>query len=120
VFLNIVTNACQATFEKQLAEDSDPNYQPELEVTSRKENGEIEVRIKDNGPGIPEEHLKKIFEPFFTTKDTDKGTGLGLSLCHDIVRGHGGTLAVNSEVGNGAEFVITLPTSSSGGAEAVS
>lgn len=118
VFLNIVTNACQATFDKQLAEDSDPNYQPELEVTSRKENGEIEVRIKDNGPGIPEEHLKKIFEPFFTTKDTDKGTGLGLSLCHDIVRGHGGTLAVNSEVGNGAEFVITLPTSSSGDAQA--
>ena len=118
VFLNIVTNACQATFEKQLAEDSDPNYQPELEVTSRKENGEIEVRIKDNGPGIPEEHLKKIFEPFFTTKDTDKGTGLGLSLCHDIVRGHGGTLAVNSEVGSGAEFVITLPTAASGGAPA--
>ena len=110
VFLNIVTNACQATFEKQLAEGSDPNYQPELEVTSRKENGQIEVRIRDNGPGIPESHLKKIFEPFFTTKDTDKGTGLGLSLCHDIVRGHGGTLAVHSEVGRGAEFVITLPT----------
>ena len=115
VFLNIVTNACQATFEKQLAEDSDPNYQPELAVTSRKENGRIEVRIKDNGPGIPENHLKKIFEPFFTTKDTDKGTGLGLSLCHDIVRGHGGTLAVNSEVGHGAEFVITLPTATEGG-----
>ncbi len=118
VFLNIVTNACQATFEKQLAEDSDPNYQPELAVTSRKENGEIEVRIKDNGPGIPEAHLKKIFEPFFTTKDTDKGTGLGLSLCHDIVRGHGGTLVVNSEVGNGAEFVITLPTAAQTGSGA--
>ena len=113
VFLNIVTNACQATFDKQLAETTDPDYQPELDVSSRKENGQIEVRIKDNGPGIPENHLKKIFEPFFTTKDTDKGTGLGLSLCHDIVRGHGGTLAVNSEVGQGAEFVITLPTSSS-------
>ena len=112
VFLNIVTNACQATFEKQIAENADPGYEPALAVTSRKENGQVEVRIKDNGPGIPEDHLKKIFEPFFTTKDTDKGTGLGLSLCHDIVRGHGGTLAVNSEVGKGAEFVITLPTSS--------
>ena len=112
VFLNIVTNACQATFEKQVAENADPSYQPELRVSSRKENGEIEVRIKDNGPGIPESHLAKIFEPFFTTKDTDKGTGLGLSLCHDIVRGHGGTLAVNSQVGLGAEFVITLPAAS--------
>lgn len=112
VFLNIVTNACQATFEKQLAENTDAKYQPELAVTSRKENGHIEVRIKDNGPGIPEDHLKKIFEPFFTTKDTDKGTGLGLSLCHDIIRGHGGTLAVNSQVGEGAEFVVTLPVDS--------
>ena len=109
VFLNIVTNACQATFDKQIAENADPGYQPELQVQSRKENGQIEVRIKDNGPGIPESHLARIFEPFFTTKDTDKGTGLGLSLSHDIVRGHGGTLAVNSETGEGAEFVITLP-----------
>jgi signal transduction histidine kinase len=112
VFLNIVTNACQATFEKQLAETTDAGYTPELSVSSRKDKELIEVRIKDNGPGIPESHLSKIFEPFFTTKDTDKGTGLGLSLCHDIVRGHGGTLAVNSEVGEGAEFVITLPAAS--------
>ena len=116
VFLNIVTNACQATFDKQLDENSDPGYQPELAVQSRKENGQIEVRIKDNGPGIPPSHLAKIFEPFFTTKDTDKGTGLGLSLSHDIVRGHGGTLVVNSEVGEGAEFVVTLPVNPSSGA----
>ena len=113
VFLNIVTNACQATFDKQLDENSGPSYQPELRVSSRKENGQIEVRIQDNGPGIPPSHLAKIFEPFFTTKDTDKGTGLGLSLSHDIVRGHGGTLVVNSEVGEGAEFVVTLPVNSS-------
>ena len=115
VFLNIVTNACQATLDKQLDENSDPGYQPELAVRSRKENGQIEVRIKDNGPGIPPSHLAKIFEPFFTTKDTDKGTGLGLSLSHDIVRGHGGTLVVNSEVGEGAEFVVTLPVDPSSG-----
>ena len=112
VFLNIVTNACQATLEKQTADSTAADYKPTLSVTSRRENGQVEVRIRDNGPGIPEEHLKKIFEPFFTTKDTDKGTGLGLSLCHDIVRGHGGTLAVTSEVGKGAEFVITLPSES--------
>ena len=115
VFLNIVTNACQATFDKQLEENADPGYQPELRVSSRKENTQIEVRIKDNGPGIPPSHLAKIFEPFFTTKDTDKGTGLGLSLSHDIVRGHGGTLVVNSEVGEGAEFVVTLPVTPSSG-----
>ena len=109
VFLNIVTNACQATFDKQLDENSGPGYQPELAVQTRKENSRIEVRIKDNGPGIPPSHLAKIFEPFFTTKDTDKGTGLGLSLSHDIVRSHGGTMVVNSEVGEGAEFVVTLP-----------
>ncbi len=115
VFLNIVTNACQATFDKQLDENLDPGYQPELAVRTRKENGQIEVRIKDNGPGIPPSHLAKIFEPFFTTKDTDKGTGLGLSLSHDIVRGHGGTLVVNSEVGKGAEFVVTLPVNQPSG-----
>ena len=109
VFLNIVTNACQATFEKQKSPDAGPDYEPTLTVRSRRENGRVEVRIRDNGTGIPESHLAKIFEPFFTTKDTDKGTGLGLSLSHDIVRGHGGTLAVNSEPGEGAEFVVTLP-----------
>lgn len=109
VFLNIVTNACQATFEKQQSSDAGPGYEPTLHVRSRRENGQVEVRIRDNGPGIPETHLARIFEPFFTTKDTDKGTGLGLSLSHDIIRGHGGALAVNSEPGEGAEFVVTLP-----------
>ncbi len=112
VFLNIVTNACQATFEKQRSPQTEAGYQPCLTVTSRRENEHVEVRIRDNGPGIPEKHLAKIFEPFFTTKDTDKGTGLGLSLSHDIVRSHGGTLEVNSTPGKGAEFIVTLPAGS--------
>ena len=109
VFLNIVTNACQATLQKQHAADVEPGYEPSLRVRSRRDNGIVEVRIRDNGPGIPTEIRNRIFEPFFTTKEGTKGTGLGLSLSHDIVRSHGGTLAVNSEVGRGAEFVVTLP-----------
>ena len=109
VFLNIVTNACQATLERQQAPDVPPGYQPTLDVRSRRENGRVEVRIRDNGPGIPAAALRKIFEPFFTTKDANKGTGLGLSLAHDIVRGHGGELVVESKEGEGAEFIVTLP-----------
>ncbi len=109
VFLNIVTNACQATLEKQRSPETEAGYQPRLTVSSKRENGSVEVRIRDNGPGIPEKHLAKIFEPFFTTKETDKGTGLGLSLSHDIIRSHGGTLEVHSTPGEGAEFVVTLP-----------
>jgi signal transduction histidine kinase len=70
----------------------------------------VEIRIRDNGVGIPSEIREKIFHPFFTTKPTGEGTGLGLSLTHDIIVGqHGGTLTVNSEFGAYTEFIITLP-----------
>ena len=70
----------------------------------------VEVRIRDNGTGIPAEVQAKIFQPFFTTKPVGEGTGLGLSLSHDIVTtGHGGTLRVESRAGEGTEFVISLP-----------
>ena len=69
----------------------------------------IEVRIKDNGNGIPQNLLKKIFQPFFTTKPTGQGTGLGLSLAYDIVKVHGGELKVESKESEGAEFIIQLP-----------
>ena len=74
------------------------------------DNGRIEIRVADNGPGIPAEVRDKIFEPFFTTKPTGEGTGLGLSLSHDIiVNGHGGTMRAEVAPGGGACFVIELP-----------
>ncbi|HEX8507366.1 MAG TPA: HAMP domain-containing sensor histidine kinase, partial [Hymenobacter sp.] len=73
--------------------------------------GGVQIRVRDNGIGMPEHVKAKIFQPFFTTKPAGQGTGLGLSLSHDIVTtGHRGTLAVESEEGKGTEFVVTLPT----------
>ena len=70
----------------------------------------VEIRVRDNGTGIPPEIRDKLFQPFFTTKPTGEGTGLGLSISYDIVtQQHGGTIAVDSEVGEFTEFVVTLP-----------
>ena len=72
--------------------------------------GMVEISVKDNGPGIPDDIKEKIFQPFFTTKAAGEGTGLGLSLSYDIVtKGHGGTIEVNSNETEGTEFVICLP-----------
>ena len=71
----------------------------------------IHVSIRDNGCGIPKESLPRLFDAFFTTKEVGKGTGLGLSLAYDIVSKQGGTITVDSEVGKGTEFVVTLPIS---------
>jgi len=73
----------------------------------------VEIRIRDNGDGIPESVRAKIFEPFFTTKPAGQGTGLGLSICHDIVVGHGGRMSVETEPGAFTEFIIVLPNRSS-------
>ncbi len=87
-------------------------YSPALTVSTKNLNGNIEIRIGDNGNGIPKDIVDKIFQPFFTTKPTGEGTGLGLSLSYDIVtKVHGGELKVNTKEGEGAEFVITLPDS---------
>ncbi len=108
VFLNLITNACQATFER--ARNSDGDYQPRIRLWSKREEQQAEFRIRDNGPGIPEDMIKKIFEPFVTTKPTGEGTGLGLSLSQDIVAQHGGVMGVESEPGSFTEFWITIPT----------
>jgi signal transduction histidine kinase len=110
VLLNLLGNAFDAVHER--ASSANGVYRPEVRVTTRKVGGEVEIRVTDNGIGIPHAVRDKIFEPFFTTKPTGSGTGLGLSLAYDIVtQGHGGRLEVESTEGEGATFVITLPQS---------
>ncbi len=107
VILNMVSNSCFATDEKRKAADG--NYFPTLWLETKRVDSRVEVRIRDNGIGIPDEIKEKIFNPFFTTKDTDKGTGLGLALSNDIVREHGGEIKVDSATGEFTEMVIELP-----------
>lgn len=111
VILNIVTNACYATHKKrvQLEADDNADYHPELKIKTLRVDNMIQIIIRDNGDGIPDEIREKIFNPFFTTKPTDEGTGLGLAMSNDIVREHGGTLSVNSQVGKFTEFIIEIP-----------
>jgi signal transduction histidine kinase len=105
VFMNLLGNAFDA-----LKEHGARNGTPTVSVSTTKVDGAVEIRVKDNGPGIPEKVRARIFEPFFTTKPTGSGTGLGLSMAYDIVtKGHGGTLDVESEEGQGATFVVRLP-----------
>ncbi len=105
VFLNLVGNACYATNKKR--EDS-PDYDPILTVTTRRMDDGVEVRIRDNGDGIPQDIVDKIFNPFFTTKPTDQGTGLGLALSADIVREHGGMIRVDTVPGEFTEMIVEL------------
>ena len=107
-FLNIITNAFQALDEKRRASD-DPDYEPELLVATRRLADEVEIRIRDNGPGISAELRERIFEPFVTTKAPGEGTGLGLSLTMDILTRHGGAIQLDSEEGAFTEMRITLP-----------
>lgn len=86
-------------------------YAPSVMMATRRVDGDVEIRVADNGPGIPEGVNEKIFEPFFTTRPAGSGTGLGLSMSYDIItQGHGGTLEVRSREGEGAECFVTLPT----------
>ena len=123
--LNLITNAFYAVAEKKKQqvkarqEDHRLNdsagqaggrgYEPTVSVKTKKTGNRVEIKVKDNGNGIPQQVLDKIFQPFFTTKPTGQGTGLGLSLSYDIVKAHGGEFRVNTKEGEGAEFIIELP-----------
>jgi len=106
VILNLITNAFYAVTEKRKQQPE--NYKPTVLVSTRKEKDKVEIKVKDNGNGIPPKILDKIFQPFFTTKPTGQGTGLGLSLSYDIVKAHGGEIKVQTKDGNGTEFIIQL------------
>jgi signal transduction histidine kinase/ligand-binding sensor domain-containing protein len=107
VILNLITNAFYAVNEKN--KSGVENYDPTVTVSTKKSGNKIQISVKDNGNGIPEHIKEKIFQPFFTTKPTGQGTGLGLSLSYDIVKVHGGELKVETKVGEGSEFSISLP-----------
>jgi signal transduction histidine kinase len=108
VFLNIVNNACYAVHQRRAKEPD--GYQPTVTLATKNLGAEVEVRIRDNGVGMPPSVREKAFNPFFTTKPTGQGTGLGLSISYDIVvQGHRVTIRVESEEGRFTEFIITLP-----------
>ena len=107
VLLNLINNAFFAVNEKAKKGISD--YEPTVSVTTKKENGNVLISVKDNGNGIPATIKDKIFQPFFTTKPTGQGTGLGLSLSYDIVKAHGGEIKVESKESAGAVFLVLLP-----------
>ena len=96
------------------AEAMEGNGKLSLDTRFDEEKQSIEIIFSDTGPGINEEHLKIIFDPFFTTKDVGHGTGLGLAISYGIVKGHKGKLSVESEVGKGTAFLISLPIEANG------
>ena len=111
VFLNLINNAFYAVHERQ-KEEGDA-YKPIVLISTRKIDGKIEIRVSDNGNGMPDSIKEKIFQPFFTTKPTGQGTGLGLSLAYDIIKAHGGEIKVESKEGDLTTFIIQLPNYSS-------
>jgi two-component system NtrC family sensor kinase len=109
VLLNLFSNGFYAARRRQSAEPA-PGFEPTLKVTTRELGDAVEIRVRDNGIGIPEEVKDKLFQPFFTTKPTGAGTGLGLSISYDIVtQQHAGSITVDSKVGEYSEFAIRLP-----------
>ena len=108
VFLNLISNGFYAANKRK--ETSEESFEPILKATTKSLGNQVEIRIRDNGSGIPLVVKEKIFDPFFTTKPTGEGTGLGLSISHDIiVKQHGGTIDVDTQADLFTEFIITLP-----------
>jgi len=100
VFMNLLTNAAQALSQTENAT---------ITIETKGDTDGVQVKIEDNGPGIPPDVLPRIFDPFFTTKDVGEGTGLGLSIVHELVERHGGTIEVDTKVGQGTTFTVKLP-----------
>ncbi len=110
VFFNLVGNACSAVDEKRrMAEEGSVPYTPTLRLSTERTGGEMVVRIRDNGTGIPDDAMDKIFNPFYTTKPSGTGVGLGLSFCNDVVRQYGGSITAESEPGEFTEMTVRLP-----------
>ena len=111
-FLNLISNGVYAA-TKRKTEDKEPGFEPTLRATTKNLGSTVEIRIRDNGSGIPAEVQEKMFNPFFTTKPPGEGTGLGLSMTHDIiVKQHGGRIDLATEPGQFTEFIIVLPRKS--------
>ena len=111
-FLNLIANGVYAA-TKRKTEDKEPDFEPTIRVTTKTLGTTVEIRIRDNGTGIPAEVREKMFNPFFTTKPAGEGTGLGLSMTHDIiVKQHGGRIDVETKPGQFTEFIIVLPRKS--------
>jgi signal transduction histidine kinase len=109
VFLNLISNGFYAANKRKEAGNGG-DFEPILNASTKSLGNKVEIRIRDNGTGIPQEVKEKMFNPFFTTKPAGEGTGLGLSMSHDIVvKQHGGKIDVNTEPGVFTEFIITLP-----------
>jgi two-component system NtrC family sensor kinase len=108
VLLNLFTNAFYSVAQKKKL---NPDFEPQVCVSTKNADGMVVIRVHDNGMGIPENLMNKIYQPFFTTKPTGKGTGLGLSLSYDIItKGHGGKLKAETKENEFAEFIIEIPT----------
>jgi signal transduction histidine kinase len=116
VLLNLISNGFYAA-NKRRQETGDGGYEPTLAASTKSLGDRVEIRIRDNGTGIPPEVKDKMFNPFFTTKPAGEGTGLGLSLSHDIiVKQHSGAIEVDTEPGAFTEIRIVLPRAAAAGA----
>jgi two-component system NtrC family sensor kinase len=112
VLLNLISNGFYAARERQRTE-AIPGFEPTVTVSTRDLDDAVEIRVRDNGIGIPAEIKDRLFQPFFTTKPPGEGTGLGLSMSYDIItQQHGGSISVDSKVGEYSEFTVQLPRSS--------
>jgi two-component system, NtrC family, sensor kinase len=105
VFMNLLTNAAQALSQR---EEARITIETKGGISVGEQDG-VEVKISDNGQGIPAEVLPRIWDPFFTTKDVGEGTGLGLSIVHELVERHGGTIECETKLGEGTTFTVRLP-----------